>query len=71
MARVSKGGKLHLEFDGRDKTGLISVMNNDAYQNWQSVTKTVSLLSGKHIMKIYIDEADSGINPDKMKFTAE
>jgi alpha-L-fucosidase len=71
FATVSEGGKLHIEFDGQDKTGVISVMNTGAYQNWQPLSKTLTLQAGKHIMKIYIDEASSGINLDKIKFTEE
>jgi hypothetical protein len=35
------------------------------------VTTSVELSAGKQIMKIYLDEANSGLNMDKVIFTAE
>ena len=68
IATVSDNGKLHIEFDGQDKTGILPVPNTGGYQNWESVSKTVSLPAGKHIMKIYFDDASSGLNIDKIGF---
>lgn len=71
VATPAEGGKLHVEFDGVDKTGLISVMNTGGYQNWKTVSKLVQLTAGQHVMKIYLDNADSGLNMDKVVFEAE
>jgi alpha-L-fucosidase len=69
VATVSDQGKLHIEFDDVDKTGLIPVMNTGGYQNWKTVSKSVQLTAGIHSMKIFMDNADSGLNLDKLQFT--
>lgn len=71
VATTSDSGKLHLEFNGVNKTGILPVLNTGGYQNWKPVTTTVELTAGKQIMKIYLDEANSGLNMDKVIFSAE
>jgi alpha-L-fucosidase len=60
------GAKLHLECDGIDKTGTISIPNTHAYQNWEIVKKTVTLDAGQHVLRLLID--GDGVNLDKMVF---
>jgi alpha-L-fucosidase len=71
IATVADAGKLHLEFNGINKTGTIEVPNTGGYQNWQEVEATVNLEKGTHMMKLMIDNAPSGLNLDKMVFTTE
>lgn len=71
VATTSDSGKLHLEFNGENKTGILPVPNTGGYQNWNPVTTTVELTAGKQIMKIYLDEANSGLNMDKVIFNVE
>jgi len=71
VATVSDAGKLHIEFDDTNKTGIMPVMNTGGFQSWKTLSKTVQLTAGKQIMKIFIDEASSGVNLDKISFTAE
>jgi alpha-L-fucosidase len=71
VATPSEGGKLHVEFDGIDKTGIIPVMNTGGYQNWKTVSESIQLTAGKHVMKLYLDNADSGLNLDKVVFESE
>jgi alpha-L-fucosidase len=66
IASGSGNGKLHLECDGTDKTGIIEVPNTAGYQNWKTVKKTIKLDAGKHVFKLYFDSG--GINVDKMVF---
>jgi alpha-L-fucosidase len=68
VATVSDQSKLHIEFDGADKTGSVAIPNTGGYQNWKPVTKTVKLNAGKYLLKLVLDEANSGLNLDKMKF---
>lgn len=68
VATVADAGKLHLEFNGVDKTGTIEVPNTGGYQNWQEVEATVNLEKGTHMMKLMIDNAPSGLNLDKVIF---
>jgi alpha-L-fucosidase len=71
VGTTSDSGKLHLEFNGENKTGILPVLNTGGYQNWNPVTTSVELTAGKQIMKIYLDEANSGLNMDKVIFSAE
>jgi len=71
VATTSDSGKLHVEVDGKDITGSIAVPNTGGYQNWEPVSQTVQLTAGKHLLKLVLDEANSGLNLDKMKFEVE
>jgi len=66
IASASENSKLHLECDGSDITGIISIPNTAGYQNWKSVSKTVKLDSGQHMLKLVVD--DDGLNLDKMVY---
>jgi alpha-L-fucosidase len=67
IASATETGKLHLECDGTDKTGVVIVPNTGAYQNWQVLKQTIKLDAGEHILKLVID--GDGPNLDKMVFT--
>ncbi len=71
VGTTSESGKLHLEFNGENNTGILPVLNTGGYQNWKPVTATVQLNAGKQIMRIFLDEANSGLNMDKVIFTTE
>lgn len=66
VASGSGEGKLHLEFDGVDKTGVIAMPNTGGYQEWQAVRKRIQLGKGSHLMKLVID--NNGVNLDKVVF---
>jgi len=66
IASATDNGKLHLECDGVDKTGIISIPNTGGYQNWKAVKRTVKLDAGEHLLKLTID--GEGVNLDKMVF---
>jgi len=59
-------GKLHLECDGTDKTGIVPVPNSAGFQNWEVVKRTVSLPAGQHLLKLVVD--GDFFNIDKMVF---
>jgi alpha-L-fucosidase len=59
-------GKLHLECDGIDKTGIISIPNTAGFQNWEIVKRTVKLDAGEHLLKLVVD--GDLLNLDKMVF---
>ncbi len=71
VATVSDTGKLHLEFDGENKSGVIDVTNTGGYQNWQTVETTVNLDKGTHVMKLVLDNAPAGLNLDKIVFSMD
>lgn len=66
IASPSDNGKIHLECDGLDKTGAISIPNTGGFQNWGVVKKTVQLDAGTHVLKLVVD--GDGFNIDKMVF---
>ena len=55
VAYAGTGGTFHIEFNGVDKTGPITVPDTGSYQTWTTVTKTVSLSAGQQVMKIVMD----------------
>jgi alpha-L-fucosidase len=67
LASSYDSGKFHLECDGVDKTGIISVPNTSGFQNWEVVTKAVVLVAGRHLLKVVVD--GDFFNIDKMVFT--
>ena len=66
VASAYDSGKLHLECDGEDKTGIISIPNTTGFQNWEVVKKTVQLDAGMHTLKLVVD--GEFLNLDKMIF---
>jgi alpha-L-fucosidase len=66
IATPYDSGKLHLECDGENKTGIISIPNTNGFQSWKVVNKKIKLEAGRHILKIVIDAGP--LNLDKMIF---
>ncbi|HNW51151.1 MAG TPA: alpha-L-fucosidase [Prolixibacteraceae bacterium] len=71
VATESDASKLHVAFNNEDKTGLMAIPNTGGYQNWKPIIRQVQLEKGKQTMKIYMDEANSGLNLDKIVFEAK
>ena len=67
-ATISASEKLHIEFDGEDKTGLLSLPDTGGYQNWQALETSMHIEKGIHVMKVVMDEAESGLNLDRIEF---
>ncbi|MFH1319389.1 MAG: carbohydrate-binding protein, partial [Bacteroidota bacterium] len=55
VASNGNGGTFHIEFDGVDKTGPLTIPNTGGWQNWQTLSKTVTLTQGQQVMKIVMD----------------
>jgi len=66
VASAYDSPKLHLECDGEDKTGIMTVPNTGGFQNWQVVEKVIALDAGEHVLRLVVD-GDS-VNLDKMVF---
>ncbi|MFV0418008.1 MAG: carbohydrate-binding protein [Dysgonomonas sp.] len=70
-ASGQNNGLFHLEVDGVDKTGKISVPSNGSWSNWTWRPATpleLTLTEGKHKIKLYIDQAGFNINELKFEF---
>ena len=56
VASTTGGGKYHLEVDGVNVTGALSVPSTGGWQTWQTVAKTgVSLPAGTHRLRLVMD----------------
>lgn len=66
VASSYDSGKFHLECDGKDIIGIVSVPNTAGFQNWEVITKTIKLDAGQHLLKIVVD--GSFFNLDKTLF---
>ena len=65
MERVASGsatGQFRVEFNGLDKTGVITVPNTGGWQTWQNLNQTVSLSAGVQIMRVYFTGNDANLN---------
>jgi hypothetical protein len=58
-ARVTSsgaGGTFHVEVDGVDVTGPLTVPNTGGWQSWQTInTGGISLTAGPHVLRVVID----------------
>jgi len=61
--RVSSGGgggTFHLEVDGADVTGTMTVPDTGGWESWKTVSKTgVALAAGTHLLKLKMDSTGS------------
>jgi hypothetical protein len=56
IANVGTGARLHIEVDGVDRTGGISLPNTGGWQTWQTLTRTgISLSAGPHTIRVVLD----------------
>jgi hypothetical protein len=63
LSSGSGGGKLHVEFGGKDATGLVDVPQTD-WNTWTTVTvKGVRLGAGRQVMRVVFDAAGPSV-PD-------
>ncbi len=66
IASTYDSAKFHLECDGIDKTGILSVPNTVGFQNWKVIKKNVKLDAGQHVLKLVVD--GDFFNIDKIIF---
>ena len=63
VAKDGTGGLFHIEIDGVDITGPISVPNTGGWQVWQTITlNDISLTAGEHVMRIEFDTDYTNLN---------
>jgi len=63
VASTSAGKTFHVELDGVNISGTITVPNTGAWQTWQTVTvNTSSLSTGQKVLRIVMDSGDFNIN---------
>jgi chitinase len=63
VAATAAGKTFHIEMDGVNVSGTLTVPNTTGWQIWQTVTATTtSLATGQKVMRIYADQGDFNIN---------
>ena len=63
VAAASATGALRLEFDGEDKTGLVTFDATGGFQTWETVRKEdVALEAGQQIMTVVMEGSDFNLN---------
>ena len=56
IANKGTGARFHLEVDGVDRTGPLTVPDTGGWQNWQTVTTSaVQLTAGVHVLRLVLD----------------
>jgi hypothetical protein len=69
VAGPNDNTQFHIAFDGVDKSGIITVNKTAGFQNWTTINKTVTLTSGVHTMRFFVDQT-SGFNINNFTFTS-
>ena len=55
MSSLVGGGTFHVEFNGVNKTGSITVPNTGDWQAWQTISTSVQLTAGLQVMRVVFD----------------
>ena len=63
VASAGAGGTFHIEVNGVDRTGPISIPDTDGWQNWSTVTRSgVNLSAGSQTWRLVVDDVGGGGN---------
>lgn len=57
VAANGAGGRVHVEFEGVDKTGAMTIPNTGGWQSWTTISAPVSLSAGSQRMRVVVDAA--------------
>ena len=55
VAAYGAGGRVHVEFDGVDKTGPLMIPDTGGWQNWTTISAPVALAAGAQRMRVNVD----------------
>jgi hypothetical protein len=70
VAKDGTGGLFHVEIDGVNVTGSVTVPNSGGWQVWETIkVPSISLTAGVHIMKIVFDSDYMNFNYLEIKDT--
>ena len=63
VASAQSGSALHLEVDGTNVTGSLTVPNTGGWQTWTDVSKSgISLSAGQHVLRLFTDVGGMNYN---------
>ena len=70
-ASLGQGGQFHIEMNGTNVSGPMTVPNTGGWQNWQVVSATVQLNAGAQTARLVIDTdgTNASGNFDRIQFT--
>ncbi|MDP9176002.1 MAG: carbohydrate-binding protein [Planctomycetota bacterium] len=57
VASANAGGTFHVEADGTNITGAMTMPDTGGWQTWTIVSKTVSLSAGTHVLRLFVDSS--------------
>jgi phosphatidylserine/phosphatidylglycerophosphate/cardiolipin synthase-like enzyme len=61
VASAGQGGTFHIEVNGVDKTGPMTIPNTGGWQNWTTISKTgVALSAGQQVWTLKVDSMSAG-----------
>ncbi|MDB5769408.1 MAG: carbohydrate binding module family protein [Collimonas fungivorans] len=60
VASLGQGGSFHFNVDGISATPKLTVPDTQGWQNWQTVSATISLSAGQHVVQLFMDSVGSG-----------
>jgi len=72
VAARGQGGTFHLEFNGVDKTGPMTIPDTGGWDAWSVVSHTLSLSAGVHVMRLVMEsDGPTGVvgEFDNFRFT--
>jgi hypothetical protein len=55
VASAGPGGTLHVEIDGTDATGPLTVPDTGGWQRWRTIEAPLALTAGRHQLKVSFD----------------
>jgi hypothetical protein len=72
VASLGQGGTFHLEMNGTNVSGSLTIPDTGGWQNWQTVSATVQLSSGTEFARIVIDSSGTSAagNIDRFQFSS-
>lgn len=72
VASLGQGGAFHLESNGTNVSGALTIPNTGGWQSWQAVSATVQLGAGTQVLRLVADSSGASAtgNIDRMQFTA-
>ncbi len=71
VASLGRGGSFHLEMNGTNVSGALTVPDTGGWQSWQTPTASVQLSAGPQVARLVIDSTglNAAGNFDRIQFT--
>ena len=71
VAASSNNNTLHVDFNGENKSGTITVNSTGSDQTWTTKTIRVNLTAGRQLMRLAIDQSTGGLNVNWIGFVED